>query len=112
MFARAASHPSAAGAKLGLLFIAPVEQHILVASSKHFGAMLAESVWIRKEADCKCPANDSQQDYPCIFYETGKKASIIIQRPSELHMQHDSQQRESPPGELRIMGHISVSLAY
>lgn len=81
MFARAASHPSAAGAKLGLLFIAPVEQHILVASSKHFGATLAESVWIRKEAHYKCLANDSQQDYPCIFYEAGK-------RPASLYSTH------------------------
>ncbi len=48
---------------------------------------------------------------PCIFYEPGRKARIIIQCPSEIHQQHDAQQKESPPGKSGVMGHISVSLA-
>ena len=47
----------------------------------------------------------------CIFYEPGRKACIIIQRPSEIHKQHDAQQKEFPLGKSGVMGHISVSLA-
>lgn len=48
---------------------------------------------------------------PCIFYEPGRKARFIIQCPSEIHQQYDTQQKESPPGKSGVMGHISVSLA-
>lgn len=48
----------------------------------------------------------------CIFYEAGRKACIIIPRPSEIHQQEGAEHKEYPPGKSAVIVHIRTALAH